>query len=237
GFQPNVSSTWQEIGHYDLEPGTQFELDESCLYGYDRAGISFVGNANDNLTFENKAVGAYSTPSDLGLTRFWLRRLGLSQSDMTINNTGRCVSFLHALKHKGHIPSLSFGYQAGAAYRDNQVTTKSAGSLVLGGYDKSRTSKDTVTIPHATDVIVGVQSITATLRAGSATVLNPGVLAIPGTTVPELWLPHNVCDQIASVLNLTYHDDTGRYTLTDAAHNALQSLNGSLNFKIGSTYT
>lgn len=63
--------------------------------------------------------------------------------------------------------------------------------------------------------------------------LNPGVLAVLDTAVPELWLPHNVCDQIASVLNLTYHNDTGRYTLTDDAHNALQSLNGSLDFRIG----
>ncbi|KAJ4382729.1 hypothetical protein N0V86_001951 [Didymella sp. IMI 355093] len=148
---------------------------------------------------------------------------------MTINDTDRPVSFLHALKQTGHIPSLSFGYQAGAAYRYN----KTAGSLVLGGYDKSRRSKDTVTIPSATDVIVGVQSITAKLRGGSITVLSPGVLAVLDSAVPELWLPHNVCDQIASVLNLTYHDDTGRYTLTEAAHHAIQSLNGSLEFRIG----
>jgi hypothetical protein len=78
-----------------------------------------------------------------------------------------------------------------------------------------------------------VQSITAKLRGGSIIVLNPGVLAVLDSAVPELWLPHNVCDQIASVLNLTYHDDTGRYTLTDAAHNTMQSLNGSLEFRIG----
>jgi hypothetical protein len=117
GFQPNASATWQEIGQYDLEPGTQFELEGTSLYGFDRAGISFVGNANDTITLENQTVGAYSTPSDLGRSRLWLGRLGLSQFDVTINNTDRPVSFLHALKQKGHIPSLSFGYQAGAAYR------------------------------------------------------------------------------------------------------------------------
>jgi hypothetical protein len=118
GFQSNASSTWQEIGQYNLEPGTQFELDGNSLYGYDSAGISFVGTANDNLTLEGQAVGAYSTPSEIGLSRLWLGRLGLSQFDMTINNTNRPVSFLHALKQKGHIPSLSYGYQAGAAYRE-----------------------------------------------------------------------------------------------------------------------
>lgn len=118
GFQPNASSTWQEIGEHNLEPGTQFELDGTSLYGYDSAGISFVGNVNDNLTIQGQAVGAYSTPSEIGLSRLWLGRLGLSQFDMTINNTNRPVSFLHALKQQGHIPSLSYGYQAGAAYRE-----------------------------------------------------------------------------------------------------------------------
>lgn len=65
------------------------------------------------------------------------------------------------------------------------------------------------------------------------TLLNTGIFAVLDTAVPELWLPHNVCDQIASVLNLTYHEDSGRYTITAAAHNALQSLNGSLRFRIG----
>lgn len=118
GFQPNASTTWQELGQYKLKPGTQFELDGTSLYGYDSVGISFVGNANDNLTLEGQAVGAYSTPSEIGLSRLWLGRLGLSQSDMTINDMVRPVSFLHALKQKGHIPSLSYGYQAGAAYRE-----------------------------------------------------------------------------------------------------------------------
>ena len=63
--------------------------------------------------------------------------------------------------------------------------------------------------------------------------MNTGVLATLDTAVPELWLPHNFCDQLASVLNLTYHEDSGRYTLTDEAHNALQSLDGSLRFRLG----
>jgi hypothetical protein len=115
---------------------------------------------------------------------------------------------------------------------------KTPGSLILGGYDQSRRGKDSITIPSATDVIVGVQSITASLRNGAITVLRPGVFAVLDTAVPELWLPSNVCDQIASVLNLTYHENSGRYTLTEAAHNALQSLEGSLQLKIGTdTYT
>lgn len=247
GFQVNATSTWQDIGLYNLEPGTNFELDGSSLYGYDKAGVSFVGRTNDSVTLEHQVVGVYSTSTEAGLSRLWLGRLGLSQSAMILNDTDDPVSLLRALKDQGHIPSLSFGYQAGAAYRKFSHygrrpfarTKKSPGynkvpaSLILGGYDQSRRSSDIIQIPSARKLIVGVQSITASLRGGSITVLNPGVLAVLDTTVPELWLPFNVCDQIASVLNLTYHEESGRYTLTDVAHNALQSLEGSLRFRLG----
>lgn len=124
GFQPNASSTWQGVGRYNLEPGTKFELDGDSLYGYDRAGISIDDSASDNLTLEDQIVGAYSTPSEIGLSRLWLGRLGLSQFDMTLNISDRPVSFLHALKQKNHIPSLSFGYQAGAAYREHILSAE-----------------------------------------------------------------------------------------------------------------
>ena len=117
GFQVNASSTWNEIGVYDLEPGTNFELDGTSLYGYEKAGLSLSGATNDNLTLEQQVVGAYSTLSQLGLSRLWLGRLGLSQFPVNINDFDRPVSFIHALKDQGNIPSLSFGYQAGAAYR------------------------------------------------------------------------------------------------------------------------
>jgi hypothetical protein len=122
GFQTNASSTWTDIGLYDLEPGTKFALEGTSLYGYDKAGISFVGRTNDNITLDNitldkQAIGAYSTPSTIGLSRLWLGRLGLSQLAMNISDKERPQSFLHALRDQRHIPSLSFGYQAGAAYR------------------------------------------------------------------------------------------------------------------------
>ncbi|UPX11347.1 uncharacterized protein EKO05_0001953 [Ascochyta rabiei] len=229
GFDVNASSTWQELGLYDLEPGTKFELDGTSLYGYEKAGISLIGGTNDNITLDQQAVGAYSTPSRLGLSRLWLGRLGLSQVAMSKNEMEHPVSFLHGLKDHGYIPSLSFGYQAGAAYRYDRTP----GSLVLGGYDQSRRSNESIAVTSATDVIVGVQGITASLRDGTITVLNTAIAAVLDTAVPELWLPFNDCDQIASVLNLTYHEDSGRYTLTTAAHNALQSIEGSLKFRIG----
>ena len=104
------------MGLYDLEPGTAFAMEGTSQYGYDSAGISFFGKTNDNVTLQQQVIGAYSTPTRVGQSRLWLGRLGLSQFDLTVNNTDRPVSFLRALRQQGRIPSLSLGYQAGAAY-------------------------------------------------------------------------------------------------------------------------
>lgn len=229
-----------------MELERKFGFNDSSLYGYDKASISILDATNENITLERQIVGAYSTKSDLGLPRLWLGRLGLSKSDIALNTTSG-ISFLYALKRHGHVQSLSFEYQAGAAYRkytekdnnhskakNNAGYNKVPGSLILGGHDRSRQSGESITIPWSKGCTVGLQSITTTLRGGSIKYLNYGILAILETDIPELWLPHNVCDQIASVLNFTYHDDLGRYTMNDNAHEALQSLNGSLEFRIGS---
>ena len=88
-------------------------------------------------------------------------------------------------------------------------------------------------IPSTTDVMIGLQSITVTTQNGITTVLNTGILAVIDTVIPELWLPPNVCDQIASLLNLTYHEESKRYALTTAAHSALQIINPTFRFHIG----
>lgn len=111
GFQTNVSTTWNEIGIYELDIGKKFGLDGNTLYGYDTAGVSLSNEAADNVTMSHQALSAYASPDS------WLGKLGVSQFDITVNDTEKPRSLLTALKEENHIPSLSFGYQAGAAYR------------------------------------------------------------------------------------------------------------------------
>lgn len=110
GFQVDASSTWKQLGYYEMNHADQFGLHGISLTGYDRVGISFAGGTNDNRTLEHQPVGAYEGQD------FWLGQLGLSMFEITINETEQPVSFLWALKEQGHIPSLSFGYQAGVPY-------------------------------------------------------------------------------------------------------------------------
>lgn len=72
-----------------------------------------------------------------------------------------------ALKNQSLIPSVSFGYTAGAPYRLKKVL----GSLTLGGYDQSRFTPNNMTFSFAPDtdrnIVVGIQLIISTDQDGT----------------------------------------------------------------------
>jgi hypothetical protein len=111
GFQTNASSTWSEIGIYPVGLGGNFGLTGNGKLGYDTAGLGTGASAN-NIDLTKHAISAYATSNP------WIGQLGLSQFPMNVSNTETPHSFLSRLKEEGHIPSLSFGYQAGAYYRE-----------------------------------------------------------------------------------------------------------------------
>ncbi|KAH7399322.1 aspartic peptidase domain-containing protein [Pyrenochaeta sp. MPI-SDFR-AT-0127] len=225
GFQPNASSTWDEIGIYRIGLGYLHGLTGNGVFGFDTVGTS-TGTSVDVPTLKNQAIAAYATED------FWLGQLGLSMFPLNMSGIEAPHSFLSRLKEEGHIPSLSFGFQAGAAHR----FTKVPGSLILGGYDRSRRSNNSLLVPATEDITIGLQSITATLSNGTVTtLLNRGILAVMNTDVPELWLPPSVCDTFASALGLTYHNESNRYALTEATHSQLQDLAPKFSFKIGTS--
>mgnify|MGYP004504930213 CR=1 FL=1 len=62
-----------------------------------------------------------------------------------------------------------------------------------------------------------------------------GIIALIDPAVPELWLPPSVCDEIATTFGLTYHNASDRYVLTTPAHTALEQLNPSMKFYLGTS--
>ena len=217
-----MSSTWKAIGLYELGLEKDRGITGNGLYGFDNVGL-------DDFTMENLALTAYASPG------FWVGQMGLLPLPLNFSETISSPSLLSALKDEGHIPSLAYGYQAGAPYRE----TKIPASLILGGYDLSRSSKplevDINTSDMTRALMVGLQDIvvTNTLNGTLSLVENERILAPIDSSVPEIWLPKSVCDRFESAFGLQYHDGTGRYVLTDLARNQLRELDPTLTFTIG----
>ncbi|KAH8732803.1 aspartic peptidase domain-containing protein [Phaeosphaeriaceae sp. PMI808] len=225
GFHKNVSSTWDERGIYRMGLGVNLGLTGNAYYGYDTFGLG-TNSAANATKIEKLAVAAYATPD------FWVGQLGLNPFPIVMGETERPHSFLARLKEEGKIPSLSFGYQAGAIYR----YTKVPGSLVLGGYDRSLQSKKILTAPSTIDTIVGVQSISSKFSNGTSTnLLNTGITATIDTNTQSIWLPRLVCDSFASALGLTYFEAADRYVLTDTVRAALLASAPTFSFAIGTS--
>lgn len=112
GFQKNKSETWEELGTYRIGISTQLGLTGNALYGYDSMSPA-SGGSKETPKLERQAVAAFASFD------FWLGVLGLSMFPMNMSETEQPRSFLSALKEDDIIPSLSFGYQAGAPYRES----------------------------------------------------------------------------------------------------------------------
>jgi hypothetical protein len=84
--------------------------------------------------------------------------------------------------------------------------------------------------------VVGLQSITATDRSGKTTSLLPeGVLSFVDSTVAQLWLPIEACQQFERTLGLTYDKQSNLYPVSDTLHDSLIASNYSFSFRLGNT--
>lgn len=114
-FNTNASSTWKDAGFYEF--GVELNLPytgnyDSGDYGFDTMGVGYPGGSGSNTTLDRQVVATFATKD------FYLGNLGLTPR--SINLTGVAdgyPSYLSNLKEANMIPSLSFGYNAGAQYR------------------------------------------------------------------------------------------------------------------------
>ena len=111
GFLSNQSSTWIEYGIYDLGIESSLNLTGNGDYGYDTIGLGLDNSTG--LTLTHQVVAGIAT-SD-----FYLGQLGLDPrpSNFTTNDDP-IPSYLWQLSNSTLIPSLSYGYTAGARYRE-----------------------------------------------------------------------------------------------------------------------
>ena len=109
-FHPNQSTSWREAG--------LFELDLELNLGY---------TGNSEFAFESIALGLHGTGAPvlshqlfagLATKEFYLANWGIAPRPTNLTGFDEPQqSVLSALKETSQIPSLSYGYTAGAPYR------------------------------------------------------------------------------------------------------------------------
>ncbi|KAL9098078.1 MAG: hypothetical protein Q9163_006192 [Psora crenata] len=231
-FDATKSSSWFRKDIFRLDEATNLGYDSPDIngtYGFDTLGVQGMSGAA-NISAEHQVLAGIITD------KFYLGSLGLAPQAINFSESGdTSPSFLSSLKSNGTIPSLAYGYTAGASYKQNGINA----SLILGGYDTSRFTPNDVSFLFAPSpkrqLVVGLQSITYADSKGEQPLLSEGILALVDSTVPHLWLPASVCEVFESVFGISWDPLRQLYTLNDTVHDTLMETNPSVIFTLANS--
>lgn len=119
-YNLNTTSTWKDKGLYEL--GVEMNLPytsnyDNGDYGFDTLGLGYPGSGGASL--DGQALATVATKD------FYLGNLGLTPRVVNFSSyEDNAPSFLSNLRTQNLIPSLSFGYNAGAQYRKHAISLK-----------------------------------------------------------------------------------------------------------------
>lgn len=231
-FYANDSSTFQPMGFYELGSNPQLGNSQFGYYGLDTIAL------NDDVSEVDQIIALVNT------TNLWVGELGLGVQQTRINGSENRQPFLSSLvQNSSHIPSHSYGYTAGAAYRLTGVPA----SLTLGGVDANRFTPNNASFVLSSNYApaVAINSVSLSSSAGDFPTnwnVNPttllsgseGAIFTIDSSTPYLWLPGAVCDNFAAALNLTYNETLALYVFAnDSSPDVLQEWNLTFTFEIG----
>ncbi|EMC92474.1 hypothetical protein BAUCODRAFT_78428 [Baudoinia panamericana UAMH 10762] len=233
-YNQSASSTFENIGIYDLWIEENLGLIGNAIFGYDAVGLG--GNGENGPTLKNTTVGGLAVPT------FYLGVFGVNPKPTNWTSfNDPAPSYMTQLKEEKLIASVSASYTAGAPYRFSGVLA----SLTLGGYDSSKFVSNSVPFTFAADnsrdLVVAIQSISTPSSNGSnpvGTALLPGpIYAYIDSTVSQIWLPMEACQVFESVFGLVYDNTTQLYLVNDTLHSSLLQRNANVTFQLAQAYT
>ena len=105
------STTWKKQDFYELgvELNLGYNITNAGEYGFETLGLGYQGSGGPSL--ENQVIAGIATKE------FYLGSLGLNPRPINFTSEDNKPSLLSNLKTQKIIPSLSYGYSAGARYR------------------------------------------------------------------------------------------------------------------------
>ncbi|KAI9740178.1 MAG: hypothetical protein M1834_004756 [Cirrosporium novae-zelandiae] len=227
-FFTNESSTWQQKGLFDLEISEEKLLGYSGngLYGFDNLSLGWQDDNSNTLNLTHQVIAGIATDD------FYIGTLPLNPRAVNFTNfDDPQTSMLQTLRDNQMIPSVSWGYTAGA-YNEGAY-----GSLILGGYDATRFTPNNLSIPFSGDSsrdhVIAIESITSNATSSSLLSLLDSIYAYIDTTVNHIWLPISVCEAFESTFGLVYDNTTDLYLVDNYTHAKLLSSNPTITFTLG----
>jgi hypothetical protein len=217
------ASTWDTSLHpLNLSGQASYISDRITLEGSGDGNpyLDFIANAIDqdiNVNFPAQSAWYTLNTGFLSLSgaEQHIEYTSVNGSDVSLNKT------LPGAYAQGAIPSPFYGLHLGSASSSVQVP----GSLVLGGYDKSRCLTTPIVsdtdVFDLTDISLGVTSgdspfpgdlplpIRNLLQIGPST--RKSLKAYPNPGVPYLYLPERTCGAIAGHLPVAFNETLGLY--------------------------
>ncbi|KAL9080718.1 MAG: hypothetical protein Q9157_000605 [Trypethelium eluteriae] len=229
-FDSNQSLTWVPNSVYNLGIEDNLGLDSNANFGFDTVTLGWQGSGGPTIQH------AIVTESAAYIYMLGLLGLNPQPTNFTTFNDPQ-PSFLQQLNDSNQIPTMGYGYTAGAQYRNNHAVF---GSLVFGGYDASRfNTSSELTFPMSEDVqrdlVVAIQSISS----GNTELLSQGqgIYAFIDSSVSQLYLPISVCQQFEQVYGIQWNSSLQAYTINSTQHQSNIQKNPTVSFTIGSTTT
>ncbi|KAM0715215.1 hypothetical protein Q7P37_009680 [Cladosporium fusiforme] len=241
-----------------LMPASDWDSDYAALLNMTGAGGWFVdklvlqqdSNHGDSLHLPNQGMAiSKDWHINVGESHQYTRSVGLFSLNGTLDNFTYAQSrddvvtantALQRAYDDGNIPSLSYGLHIGSA--EPNVT----GSLVLGGYDKSRILSDAIVAGNdnnfrLTDIALNVTSGgSGFINSSSGSIkglLKPptdsdSINVHPRPGVPYIYLPNDTCGAIAEHLPVTFSEDYNLYlwNTEDSAYEKIVSSPHYLSF-------
>lgn len=109
-FLANESTTWENVGAYDLGFNPQVEDSGLGYYGYDK--ITLNGHV-----VPDQVIAIVKD------TRYWLGYMGLGIKETNFKDANKLTLLSSLVQNQSLIPSHSYGYTAGASYRESSFHT------------------------------------------------------------------------------------------------------------------
>lgn len=232
-FDSSKSSTWFRKDIYQLNEAMNLGYrgnEYNGTYGFDTMALSGP-SGSPRISLDHQVIAGLAVSKG-----FYLGSIGLAPQTVNFSNSGdSSPSFISSLKEQNLIPSLSYGYTAGAFYK-NQAGDA---SLILGGYDSSKFKPNDMQLDFAGNpqrpLVTGLKGVTYTDSKGDKRMLKEGILAFIDSTVPYIWLPESACNAFEDTFGLQWDGTKALYFVNDTAHKDLIKANPTLTFALANT--